>query len=74
MMENQHEKISGYRDLSQAEIDEMNNLKALEKTVLGKLDGVSVLPDIDKRWLAIARTDLEKGFMAAVRSIARPQR
>jgi hypothetical protein len=32
-MENQHRKISGYRDLSQAEIDLMNDIKAhAEKT------------------------------------------
>ena len=27
-MDNQHKKISGYRDLSQAEIDAMNAVKA----------------------------------------------
>lgn len=33
-MENQHRKISGYRELSQAEIDLMNRAKALEKEFL----------------------------------------
>ena len=28
---------------------------------------------IDKRWLAIAKTDLQKGFMSLVRSIAKPE-
>lgn len=28
---------------------------------------------IDKRWSAIAKTDLQKGFMALVRSIAKPE-
>ena len=28
-MDNQHKKISGYRDLSQAEVDLMNEIKAL---------------------------------------------
>lgn len=29
-MENQHKKITGYRDLTQSEIDGMNSIKALE--------------------------------------------
>ena len=32
-MENQHRKISGYRELSQAEIDLMNEVKALGPTI-----------------------------------------
>jgi predicted transcriptional regulator len=27
---------------------------------------------LDQRWVAIAKTDLQKGFMAATRSIAKP--
>jgi hypothetical protein len=27
---------------------------------------------VDLRWLSIARTDLQKGIMAAVRAIAKP--
>lgn len=34
-MDNQHRKISGYRDLSQEEIDMVNAVKAAEKTLLG---------------------------------------
>lgn len=33
-MENQHRKISGYRDLSQAEIDLMNEVKAAGAALL----------------------------------------
>lgn len=71
-MENQHEKIKGYRDLTQAEIDLMNDAKGKAEDI-GKL--ISVMrdvPDIDQRWLSIAQTDLQKGFMALVRAIARP--
>jgi hypothetical protein len=32
-MENQHQKITGYRDLSQTEIDLMNKIKALGATL-----------------------------------------
>jgi len=70
-MDNQHKQIKGYRDLSQDEIDGMNRLKALEQEVLDVLDAPR-LPEVDGRWNAIARTDLEKGFMAAIRAIAKP--
>ena len=34
--------------------------------------GTEGMPELDKRWLAIAKTDLQKGFMAATRSVAKP--
>lgn len=71
-MENQHRKISGYRELSQDEIDTMNQVKNTAKLVGGMIRDLENTPDIDKRWLAIARTDLQKGLMAATRSIAKP--
>lgn len=71
-MENQHQKIKGYRDLTQEEIDLMNEVKA-EGERLGQLvDRVSKIPDVDLRWVSIAKTDLQKGVMSLVRSIARP--
>lgn len=71
-MHNQHAMIKGYRDLSQTEIDAMNNVKNLAISVGIILDGVTALPDVDKRWAAIAKTDLQTGFMALIRAIARP--
>ncbi|MGM0783888.1 MAG: DUF7681 family protein [Pseudomonadota bacterium] len=87
-MDNQHQKISGYRDLTQDEIDLMNEAKALEAQILafhGKIqDTLSAQASIPEerdrqvaanafRWHAIARTDIETGFMALVRAIAQPQ-
>lgn len=73
MVDNQHKKISGYRDLSQGEIDQMNAVKAAE-TALGETwRQVMDLPDVDKRWAAVAKTHFEEGFMALVRSIAKPE-
>lgn len=72
MVDNQHKKIAGYRDLTETEIALMNvaKVKAVEiGDMIGQLES---LPDIDKRWLSIAKTDLQKGFMALVRSIAKP--
>lgn len=71
-MDNQHKKITGYRDLSQGEIDLMNEIKAqgvqLEALVQKLInDGSS-----DARWVSIGKTHLQQGFMALVRSVAKP--
>jgi len=71
-MDNQHKKIKGYRDLSQQEIDDMNESKELAAQVGTLIEKLETIDSIDKRWLSIAKTDLQKGFMAMVRSIAQP--
>lgn len=71
-MENQHQKITGYRDLTQEEIDLMNMVKGLAAKVGAELEIVANAPDTDKRWVAIACTQLQQGFMALTRSIAKP--
>lgn len=71
-MENQHRQIKGYRELSQEEIDLMNQVKQTGE-YLGKLiDQLRALESIDKRWVAIGATDLQTGLMALTRSIAQP--
>lgn len=73
-MENQHKKITGYRDLSQSEIDMMNEGKALAQQVgewVAKLQGMGQ-GALDQRWIAIGKTDLQTGFMAVIRGIAQP--
>jgi hypothetical protein len=82
MVDNQHRQISGYRDLSQDDIDLMNEVKDAE-TKIGELwrrVGMMALGDrgpalvaCDPRWHSIARTHFEEGFSALVRSIARPE-
>lgn len=77
-MDNQHKLIKGYHDLSQAEIDAMNEGKELAEKVgewIKRLESAAAQEggyDPDKRWLAIGRTKLQLGFMAAIRSIAKP--
>ena len=72
-MENQHRKISGYRELSQAEIDKMNLIKELAEKCGDLVKFLDDMPNADKRWLEIGKTDLQKGFMGLVRSIAKPE-
>lgn len=71
-MKDQHEKITGYRDLTQAEIDLMNRCKAKAEEVGQLAEEVKALPENDKRWASIAITQLQQGFMALIRSIAKP--
>ncbi len=71
-MKDQHEKIKGYRDLFQQEIDFMNEGKALAEQVGLYIDKLQALDSTDKRWVATGKTDLQKGFMSAIRSIAQP--
>jgi hypothetical protein len=73
-MDNQHQKISGYRDLSQAEIDGMNAVKHLEAQFNGLIDHLKALPGVDGRQVALAATHGEDAFMHAVRAIAQPER
>jgi hypothetical protein len=73
MVDNQHKKIKGYRDLTEVEIGAMNDCKLVAIEVGILCDKVATISGVDQRWLAIARTDLQKGFMALVRSIAKPE-
>lgn len=71
-MDNQHKKIKGYRDLSQEEINSMNKAKELASQVETLVDELLNSQETDKRWANIAKTDLQKGFMSLIRSIAKP--
>lgn len=72
-MKDQHEKISGYRDLTQDEIDLMNEIKAKASDVgalVEKLRNKGVA--LDQRWVSIGATDAQTAFMALVRAVAKP--
>lgn len=64
--------VTGYRKLSTDEIALMNEVKAVAVQVGELHDKLAARPEIDRRWLAIGRTDLQKGFMSVVRAIAQP--
>ena len=84
-MENQHRKIKGYRDLTQEEIDLMNEIKEFGprfKVLAAKIDDLNTQLKIDLdldfaksqpyRWTAIGVTDIQKGLMALTRAVAKP--
>ena len=71
-MDNQHKQIKGYRDLSQDEINLMNEVKA-KGAELGELvERLRSQPTLDQRWISIGATDLQTGLMALVRGVAQP--
>lgn len=71
-MDNQHKLIKGYRDLSAEEIAAMNEAKELAAKVGELVERLGGSVRTEARWLEIAKTDLQKGFMSLVRSIAQP--
>lgn len=71
-MENQHKHIKGYRDLTPEEIAVMNDIKEVGERVGALLYELNGVPGVDLRWLAIGKTDLQQGFMALTRAVARP--
>ncbi|MGI9451984.1 MAG: DUF7681 family protein [Geminicoccaceae bacterium] len=76
-MDNQHQKISGYRDLGDDEVYVINSLKDLEDQLGIRLsaieNGLGEHGDKEAgRWLSLARTHLETGMMFAIKAVARP--
>lgn len=71
-MDNQHKHIRGYRDLSQAEIDLMNQIKAQGEQLGILVAALRASTALDQRWVSIGATDLQTGIMALVRSVAQP--
>ena len=65
-------KITGYRQLNEAEAALMNDIKA-EGVRLGDLVArLRSIEGIDQRWASIGATDLQTGLMALTRAVARP--
>lgn len=73
MVDNQHKQIKGYGDLSPEEIALMNECKEMAVQVGALVKKIFLVQSIDRRWISIAQTDLQKGFMALIRSIAKPE-
>ena len=71
-MENQHRKITGYRELTEQEIDLMNQIKQKGVELGNLVDLLRGLSDTDQRWVSIGATDLQTGLMALTRAVAKP--
>lgn len=72
-MDNQHKHIKGYRDLTQEEIDLINEGKALAEQCGKFIHKIESMESTDKRNVALGKTNLQQGFMWAIRAVARPE-
>lgn len=66
--------VRGYTAQTTDTVKLVNKIKIHEERVLRAIDALSQDPTVDQRWLAISRTELQKGYMSLVRSIFRPGR
>lgn len=64
--------IAGQRQLTDEDVAAINALKAKAAEVGAMLDALKAHDGIDQRGLAIAKTELQTGFMWAYRAVARP--
>jgi hypothetical protein len=64
--------IAGYRKLSQAEVDLMNEIKAKAAEFGALIGKLRTTPGLDQRWISIGATDIQTGAMALVRGVAQP--
>lgn len=74
MTEIKDSPVKGYTDQGKNTIGMVNINKDLEETVLERLDVLADDVGTDKRWLAIAKTHIEEGFMAMNRAVFKPKR
>ncbi len=65
--------VAGYQPQSDANVAMVNVNKTLEEHLLRLMDQLHG-KDVDWRWLQIARTHIEQGFMAWNRAIFKPAR
>jgi len=66
--------VAGYVAQTSEAVQMVNLNKQAEERILRDIDLYGMNPDVDKRWLAIAKTHIEQGFMAMNRAIFKPQR
>lgn len=67
--------VQGYTSQPQWKVDAVNKNKRLEEELLRLIDNWKGMDqDIDQRWLARGRTQLEEAFMAINRAVFQPQR
>jgi hypothetical protein len=66
--------VAGYTDQPNESIAQVNENKVAEERILRVIDSLGNGGLGDPRWLALARTHIETGFMCLNRAIFRPQR
>lgn len=66
--------ITGYQRQSQQKVDVVNSTKGFENDLGRWLKQLQAdVPDVDGRWVSIARTHFQQGFMALNRAVFQPE-
>lgn len=65
-------KVVEYYGLNQIELELMLEINKVSNAVGALVSRMMLNGQLDTRWVAAARTDLQKGFMELRRSIAHP--
>jgi len=65
-------KITGYRQLNEAEAALMNEIKAEGERIGALVEKLRATEGLDQRWISIGATDMQKGLMALTRGVAQP--
>ena len=65
-------KVTGYRQLNEAEAALMNEIKARGIELGALVQKLRTIDGLDQRWVSIGATDLQTGLMALVRGVAQP--
>jgi predicted nuclease with TOPRIM domain len=71
-MKDQHTKIKGYRDLTQEEIDLMNEVKVKGAELEALIEKLKALQSNDQKWIEVGELQLKQGIMSLVRAVAQP--
>lgn len=71
MVDNQHKKITGYRDLTEEEIAMMNSIKLHGEGLSQQIDTLYEA-GLPAEWLIEGEKLLKLGIMCLVRAVARP--
>lgn len=68
----EQDRMRGYRELTKTELELIDTVKAMAEGVGDLIEHLRGVEGLDQRWVSEGRTDLQKGFMSLVRSIAQP--
>ena len=71
MTEHKSLPVAGYKPQNDERVAKVNKNKETEERIMRDMDNAC---DVDRRWLAIARTQMEQAFMAYNRAIFQPGR
>lgn len=71
-MKDQHTLIKGYRDLTAEDIEQMNQIKSAGNALGALIEHLQKQEGFDQRFIALGKSDIQKGLAMVIRGIAQP--